>query len=279
MIAAGSLGYAIAAKKNSRKVAKTGRQVTDKPTPISHLSANQEATHTFDPDGENQPLPAIEVTMDKDRNINNAKTGERIGQLGEDAFEKEYSDYWLKELPNSRTAEDFQEVELVDVHPTKAMEFFYKDSKGVISRDSKGKYVNKGSLPPLMIRVQIGESGDLHYYDGNGVDMGNQGINMKLRKKFPTGYTTSLIHYIDADPSVATHNFVRTYRTGKQSKPLRVIVKERKGEVFLYDGNGRLIEEGAMSSKSFRWGYNTHAVIFTLTPINKNGKFYRTTRY
>ena len=95
MIAAGSLGYAIAAKKNSRKVAKTGRQVTDKPTPISHLSANQEATHTFDPDGSG-PLPEIPVVKDEDGNINNAETGERIGQLGEKAFEKRYPDYSLE---------------------------------------------------------------------------------------------------------------------------------------------------------------------------------------
>ena len=105
MIAAGSLGYAIAAKKNSRKVAKTGRQVTDKPTPISRLPANQEATHTFDPDGSG-PLPVIPVVKDEDGNINNAETGERIGQLGEKAFEKRYPDYSFDPLPNDNDSDE-----------------------------------------------------------------------------------------------------------------------------------------------------------------------------
>ena len=102
MIAAGSLAYAIAAKKNSRKVAKTGRQVTDTDNakPISRLPANQEATHTFDPDGSG-PLPEIPVVKDEDGNINNAETGERIGQLGEKAFEKRYPDYSFDPLPPS----------------------------------------------------------------------------------------------------------------------------------------------------------------------------------
>ena len=124
MIAAGSLGYAIAAKKNSRKVAKTGRQVRDRDRDRDDdgddgdqddqdeegdedddedqddIEIPRGEKYTFDPDGSG-PLPAIEVSIYEDE-MYNIKTKKLIGNIGSWEFLRASRKHrYFEKLPNS----------------------------------------------------------------------------------------------------------------------------------------------------------------------------------
>ena len=279
MIAAGSLGYAIAAKKNSRKVAKTGRQVTDKPTPISRLPANQEATHTFDPDGSG-PLPVIPVVKDEDGNINNAETGERIGQLGEKAFEKRYPDYSFDPLPPSSETPGGEKKYAFERDGTGSLIAYpvawsadgnirmTETGKriGVIGGDKKTiedifeKRYPDYSLVVEFLKIDrdlatkgklLTTQADIKVLRQRDDEMLNKAL-IGLWKPKASGDVLSA--FVDADPSVATHTLVypihykydeNGVKTEDESDAIRLrVIATPKGEHhyhYYYDGIGRLI--------------------------------------
>ena len=144
--------------KDSKKVAKTGRQVRDRRDRDRDRDRDEddgddgdqddedqiEATHTFHtlrPNGA-KLYHDILVAVDKDGHINNADTGVRIGQLGEEAFEKEFPKYTLEPLPPSQKKDIRGQG--MNNPPTHTLNYDYERSDGSFVRMTTSIYLKEG---------------------------------------------------------------------------------------------------------------------------------------